>query len=147
MHEAGIAVAIAEEILDRRLNPADLRIHVSGGHGGIASFDAALRSQLEAAAPGRGFGRIVIVHEPTQRLCARCATTFKAASHDESCPGCGGPSLVVPEPELVELEWDEPARALDGPDGAPNRDPRPFVSNAFHRETGAMDHHEHPGRT
>jgi Zn finger protein HypA/HybF involved in hydrogenase expression len=105
MHEAGIAQAIAAEIRERGLDPAAVRVVVSGGHGDEESFDAALRMHLEASAPGLGLGSLAIVHAPVARICTRCATPFEAAFAADPCPACGGPGIAVPVPESVELEW------------------------------------------
>ncbi len=109
MHEAGLAVAVAAAIRDRGLDPSGVRLLVSGGHGDVESFDAALRAHLEAAAPGLGLGAVQIVHAPVPRLCAKCAGQFRAATAEEPCPACDGPSIALSEPESIELEWDDVA--------------------------------------
>ncbi|MEO8463567.1 MAG: hypothetical protein ABI555_10150, partial [Chloroflexota bacterium] len=105
MHEAGIAVAIAAEILDRGLDPLRIQIVISGGHGDPVSFDAALRAHLEVTAPGLGLDSIGIVHAAAPHLCAHCAKLFRDPAPDAACPACGGPALAVSEPESIELEF------------------------------------------
>lgn len=120
MHEAGIAQAIAAEIRERALDPAAIRIVVSGGHGDEESFDAALRTHLEAAAPELGLGRLAIVHAAVARICTRCATPFEASLAADPCPACGGPGIAVPVPERVELEWLDESGG-EGPSSGPAR--------------------------
>lgn len=116
MHEAGIAVAVACEIRDRGLDPSRVRLVVAGGHGDRAAFDAALRTHLEAAVPALGLEAVAIVHAPAPRLCAHCATQYRAVDSTVSCPACGGPAITLSEPESVELEWDDGVPAAEGPD-------------------------------
>lgn len=146
MHEAGIAVAVAAEIRERGLDPAAVRLHVTGGHGDLVAFDAALRAHLEAAAPGRGLGDVRIEHVPSARLCARCSFAFEAIGEGAPCPACGGPGIAVPQPESIELEWSDAAAHLDaavahdhlghpghgpeGPDDPSGRDSRPSTPAA-----------------
>lgn len=124
MHEASIAVAVAAEVRKRGLDPSRVRLHVAGGHGDTAAFDAALRAHLEVAAPGLGLSAVTIAHVPVPRLCARCATRYRDAAFDASCTACGGPGIVLSEPESIELEWDESETGADeGPDRPGRRDP------------------------
>jgi hypothetical protein len=129
VHEAGIATAVAAEIRERGLDPSRVRLLVTGGHGDLAAFDAALVAHLEAAAPGAGLGRVRIVHLATSRLCARCAAPFKAIDEAVSCPACGGPGIAPGHAESIELAWDEaPGRVRPGgggPDDPPAGDSRP----------------------
>ena len=131
MHEAGIAVAVAAEIRDRGLDPSRVRLVVAGGHGDQAAFDDALRAHLEVAAPALGLSRVTIAHAPVPRLCAHCATRYRAAAFDASCTACGGPGIVLSEPVFVELEWDErEAGADEGPDRPGRHDPRLSIAGA-----------------
>lgn len=148
MHEAGIAVAVAAEIRDRGLDPSTVRLVVAGGHGDRAAFDAALRAHLEAAAPGLGLAAVMIDHAPVPRLCARCATQYRAADADSSCSACGGPGIALSEPESVELEWDDPAAAAaEGPDSPDRGDPRPSTPGAGARDAVTMRRPVGSGRT
>lgn len=131
MHEAGIAVAVAAELLDRGLDASRVRLMVSGGHGDMAAFDAALRAQLEAAAPGLGLSAVTIAHAPGPRLCAHCATQYRAAALDAPCTACGGPGIALSGTESVELAWDESETGADeGPDRPGRRDPWPSNAGA-----------------
>lgn len=105
MHEAGIAAAVAAEIRARGLDPARVRLVVSGGHGDEAAFDAALRTHLAGIAPDLVLDGLAIEHVPVTRICGRCAAPFQAALAADPCPVCGGPGVAVPQPERVELEW------------------------------------------
>ena len=123
MHEAGIAVAVAAEMTGRGLDPARVRLVVSGGHGDETSFDAALRTHLQAAAPGAGLEVIEIVHAPVPRICSACTTPFEAPLAADPCPVCGGPGIALPTPESVELEWlDDGAEASAEVREAPHGD-------------------------
>jgi len=140
MHEAGIAVAVAAEIRERALDPSAVRLHVTGGHGDLGAFDAALRAHLEAAAPGQGLGDVRIEHLPSARLCGRCAFAFEAIGEGAACPACGGPGIAIPQPESIELEWADrasevgagrtharhahPGHDAEGPDDPSGRDSR-----------------------
>jgi len=139
MHEAGIATAVAAEIRERGLDPARVKILVSGGHGDPVSFDAALRAHLEGAAPGLGLGGVCIVRAPTRLVCAHCAALFPASEPDTACQWCGGPGIPRSEPESVELEWDEPAPLVPVMDWSDHGD-RP--GRAAVRELDAP--HDHP---
>lgn len=147
MHEAGIAVAVAAEIRDRGLDPSRVRLLVSGGHGDAHSFDAALRAHLDAAAPSLGLGAVRIVHAPVPRLCANCASQFRAASAEEPCPTCGGPSIILAESESIELEWDEPDHSVRGLDSPSQRDSRPSMPAAPERDAVVMRRPVGSGRT
>jgi hypothetical protein len=128
VHEAGIAIAVAAEVRDRGLDPSRVRLLVTGGHGDLGAFDAALVAHLEAAAPGAGLGRVRIVHLATPRLCARCAVPFQAIDEAVPCPACGGPAIAAGHAESIELAWDEaPSRGMPGgggPDDPPADDSR-----------------------
>jgi Zn finger protein HypA/HybF involved in hydrogenase expression len=118
MHEAGIAVAVAAEIRERALDPARVRLLVSGGHGNLADFDAALRAHLETAAPGARLAEVRIVHLPAPHVCAHCAGAFEAvaaAPAGPTCPACGGPGMRLPQAESIELAWDEAPDSQDEP--------------------------------
>lgn len=105
MHEAGIAAAVAAEIMGRGLDPAHVRLVVSGGHGDDAAFDSALRTHLAGVAPHLALDCLAIEHAPGTRICGRCAAPFEAALAADPCPVCGGPGIAVPQPERVELAW------------------------------------------
>lgn len=148
MHEAGVAVTLAAEIRERGLDPARVRIVVSGGHADPAAFDAALRAHLDAVAPATGLSSVGIVHAPVPHLCAHCASLFRAIDCGATCPSCGGPGMALSGPELIELEWGEADEPNDGaarpslhgdhdhdptpddqgPDRPLERDPRPSMS-------------------
>lgn len=132
MHEAGLARAIAEEII--RLDcPADeLRLEVTGGHGHPDDFDAALRLHLQAALPGRDVARIRIEHEPVEQVCVACVTPFMAVAPEAACPACGGPGLSAPTPERIVVVRD---RAVPRPDRPPEGDERPSPGR---RATGTL---------
>lgn len=147
MHEAGIAVAVAAEIRDRGLDPSRVSLLVSGGHGDAHSFDAALRAHLVAAAPSLGLGAVCIVHAPVPRLCAHCASEFRAASAEEPCPTCGGPGIALAEPESIELAWDEPDHSDHEPYSPPQRDSRPSMPAAPERDAVVMRRPAGSGRT
>ena len=130
MHEAGIAVAVAAEITGRGLDPARVRLVISGGHGDETSFDAALRLHLAAAAPRAGLESIAIVHAPVPRICASCTTPFQAPLAVDPCPACGGPGIALPTPESVELEWlddgtEASAEVREAPHGDHDHDHKP----------------------
>ena len=122
MHEAGIAIAAAAEIRERGLEPSRVLLLVTGGHGDLGAFDAALVAHLEAAAPGAGLGRVRIVHLATPRLCARCAAPFQAIDEAAPCPACGGPGIAAGHGESIELAWDE-APGTTEPGGGGLNDP------------------------
>lgn len=105
MHEAGLAVAIADALREQRPVGARVRLLVTGGHAEPEDFDGALRLHLAAAAPGLDVAAIEIVHLPAGRLCVGCGREFAAASSETPCPGCGGSALPVDGRERIELEW------------------------------------------
>lgn len=105
MHEAGLAVAIAEALREERLDGARVRLLVTGGQAEADDFDGALRLHLAAAASDLDVAAIEIVHLPSGRLCVGCGGEFAAASSETPCPGCGGTALPVDGRERIELEW------------------------------------------
>jgi Zn finger protein HypA/HybF involved in hydrogenase expression len=118
-----VAIAVADEIRVRGLDPARVRVLVSGGHGDPEAFEAAFRSHLVAAGPSLGLDAVTIVRVPATYLCAICAGVFRTAEPDPACPGCGGPGLSAAHAESVEIEWDEPP-AGRGPLRPTHDDPR-----------------------
>lgn len=103
MHEAGLARTIAATITERGLDPGAVTIRVTGGHGEPDHVLASLRTYLEASLGAGPAAQLVIEIAPVPRLCAGCAGTFTAIDRDSACPSCGGPGIVVPTPEQVEL--------------------------------------------
>ena len=108
MHEAGLAVAVAEVLREGPVEGARVRLLVSGGHAAAADFDASFRFHLAAAAPDLAAVAIEIVHLASDRLCAGCGATFAAAGTEEPCPSCGGSGLPIPTLERVEIELERP---------------------------------------
>ncbi len=136
MHEHGVAIAVADEIRVRRLDPARVRVLVSGGHGDPDAFEAAFRAHLVAAGPSLGLDAVTIVRVPTTYLCAICAGTFLTPEPEPACPSCGGPGLSAAHAESVELEWDEPP-PVRGPVGPTHGDPRHSTGRARRRTLSA----------
>jgi Zn finger protein HypA/HybF involved in hydrogenase expression len=120
MHEAGLATALAATIRERGLERAALRVVVTGAHHEPAVFDPAIRLHLSMIAPDMDPEMIEFVHRPVERPCLGCGNPFAAVGPDAPCPDCGGPGLPSPDPERVELEWDE-----DQPDRPSVRDTWP----------------------
>ncbi|HSO29177.1 MAG TPA: hypothetical protein VLS28_04695 [Candidatus Sulfomarinibacteraceae bacterium] len=136
-------MAIAAEIRERGLDPARVRILVSGGHGDPVSFDVALRAHLEGAAPGLELGGVRIVRAAMRLVCAHCAALFPAIESNSACQWCGGPGIPRSEPESVELEWDEPPPLVPVMDWG---DPRDRLGHAAVHELGAPHDHPEPAR-
>jgi Zn finger protein HypA/HybF involved in hydrogenase expression len=107
MHEAGIAAAIAAAIRERDVDPAVVRVVITGAHHEPAVFDPAVRLHLSMIAPELDADAIPFVHRPAERPCLGCGMPFVAVGPDVPCPACGGPGLPSPDPERVELEWDD----------------------------------------
>jgi Zn finger protein HypA/HybF involved in hydrogenase expression len=105
VHEAGLAVAIAEALREERLDGARIRLLVTGGYAEAADFDQALRLHLAAAASDLDVTAIEIVHLPASRLCVGCGGEFAAVSTETPCPRCGGSALPIHGSERIELEW------------------------------------------
>lgn len=109
MHEAGLAVAIADALRSEGVarGHARVRLLVTGGHAHAEDFDGALRLHLLAAAPDID-ADIEIVHRPVERTCFGCGSRFVALSPDDPCPECGGSALPLPEPERIDIELVRP---------------------------------------
>ena len=109
MHEAGLAVAIADALRSEGVayGHARVRLLVSGGHAHTEDFDGALRLHLLAAAPDID-AQIEIVHRPVERMCIGCGASFAAPSPDDPCPDCGGSALPIPQPERIDIELVRP---------------------------------------
>lgn len=108
MHEAGLAVAVAEALRGERLENARVRLLVSGGHAEPEDFDASLRFHLGAVAPDLAAVVLEIVHLPMDRLCVGCGTTFQSVGADEPCPDCGSGGLPLNVQERLEIELVRP---------------------------------------
>lgn len=111
MHEAGLAVAVAEALRREGVAAASgtrVRLLVSGGHAEPDDFDGSFRFHLATAAPEFDAVAIEIVHLPIDRVCVGCGGTFASVGADEPCPRCGGSGLPVPTPERVEIELLRP---------------------------------------
>lgn len=102
MHELGLARAIGEAIRARGWEGLPLEVRVSGGHGDGGAFEAALLAHLECESPSLAGASVRIVRVSCDRVCSRCAGTFRAADASP-CPACGGPALPLREAEQVEL--------------------------------------------
>ncbi len=102
VHEAGLADAIAAEIRERGLDARSVRLEVTGGHGDVEAFDAALRLHLSLALPGVDATAIAIDHRAT-RLCPACGVATGSGGGDGPCPTCGGPAVALPTPEQVVI--------------------------------------------
>ena len=125
-----MAIAVADEIRTRGLDPASVRVLVSGGHGDPDAFEAAFRSHLVAAGPSLGLDAVTIVRVPATYFCAICAGTFLTVEREPACPTCGGPGLAAQHSESVELEWDEPPPGR-GPTRPTHGDPRHSTAGAL----------------
>jgi Zn finger protein HypA/HybF involved in hydrogenase expression len=108
MHEAGLAMAVAEALRDERRAGDRVRLLVAGGHGRPEEFDASLRLHLALADPALDPTELEIVHLPTDRLCVGCGRSFRALAADEPCPTCGSAGLAVPGPERIDLQLVHP---------------------------------------
>jgi len=111
MHEAGLAVAVADALRREGVGAAPgtrIRLLVSGGHAEPDDFDGSFRFHLATAAPEFDAAAIEIVHLPIDRACVGCGAMFTAVGPDDPCPGCGGSGLPVPTAERVEIELLRP---------------------------------------
>jgi len=108
MHEAGLAMAIAEALRDERRAGDRVRLVVSGGSSATEDFDAVLRLHLALSAPELDPTEVEIVHLPSERSCLGCGASFTATVADATCPSCGAPSFVVPSPERIDLQLVHP---------------------------------------
>lgn len=118
MHEAGLARAVASAMAERALDPGAVVVRIAGGHAEPEDVRAALRLHLEVLLGAEAAGRLGIELAPVARLCVDCAETFEAVERTAACPACGGPGLLVPRPETLEL------LVADGPvDRGPDRPP------------------------
>jgi len=109
MHESLLAEAIAARVRRHaRSSPSDvLRVVVRGGQDG-STIAAALRLHLRIAIPELDDARLLIVHEATDRLCSRCASSFPAPRMADllaTCPSCGGAPLPITAAEEVDVQW------------------------------------------
>ncbi|MEX1173311.1 MAG: hypothetical protein WEG56_11955 [Chloroflexota bacterium] len=133
MHEAGIAAALAAAIRERDVDVSAVRVVVTGAHHSPAVFDPAVRLHLSMIAPEIDVEAIDFVHRPVERPCIGCWTLFAAVGPDAPCPACGGPGLPSPDPERVELEWDD-----DSPERPSVRDRWSSPGRADRTKAGAM---------
>ena len=104
MHEAELAIAVANELRKPGVRGRPVSLLVSGGHSDVDAFDAALRLHLAAHDPELDLDAISIVHIAEERLCLDCSRPFAAVGLAADCPRCGGVGLAQPRPEQIEVE-------------------------------------------
>lgn len=107
MHEAGLAVAVADALRREGVEAVAgrrVRVVVSGGHTEPDDFDGSFRLHLAAAAPEFDAAAFEIVHLPVDRVCVGCGGGFASIVTEDPCPRCGGSGLPIPSPERVEIE-------------------------------------------
>lgn len=138
MHEAGLARAVASAMAERGLDPGAVVVRIAGGHAEPEDVRAALRLHLEILLGADAAGRLGIESVPVARFCVDCAATFEAVERAAACPACGGPGLLLPGPETLEL------LVADGPDErGPDRprvgDGRPSAPDGLGVDAGRVD--------
>jgi hypothetical protein len=106
VHEAALALAVAEQIRQRGMLGRPMTLLVSGGHADADAFDAALRLHLAASEPRLDTDALTIVHLLEERPCLSCGQSFAAVGQLADCPYCGGVGPLRARPEKIEIALD-----------------------------------------